>query len=297
MENALAALSEALAGTVERTAGAVAAVNGRRRHPSSGIVWEPGVIVTAEHNLHEEDEHTVTLAGGGTRQATLAGRDPATDLAVLKADTGGIAALERNGSPKPGSMVVAVGRGADVGPIAALGAVAATGGPWRTWRGGLVDSLLKLDIGVYPGMSGAAVVDAGGRLLGLATAGLSRSSVIAIPAVTMERVVRDLLATGRVRRGYLGVGLQPVAVPESIRSKTGVENTAALIVVSVEPGSPAERAGLLIGDVLVALAGRRVGDVDDVQAALGAESVGQTLEAALIRGGAVASARIEIRER
>jgi S1-C subfamily serine protease len=297
MENSLAALSEALAGTVERAARSVAAVNGRRRFPSSGIVWEPGVIVTSEHGLRDEDDHTVTLAAGGPRPATLAGRDPATDLAVLKADTGSVEAMERGGVGRPGNLVVAVGRNSEVGPIAAVGAIAAAGGPWRTWRGGLIDSLVRLDIGAYPGMSGAAVLDAGGRLLGLATSGLSRSSVIAIPAATVERVVRDLLATGRVRRGYLGVGLQPVAVPDSIRAKTGIENTAALIVVSVEPGSPAERAGVLIGDLLVTLAGRRVTDVDDVQAALGAESVGQTLEAALIRGGAAASARIEIRER
>ncbi len=293
MENPLAALSDALAAAVERAGRSVVTVNGR-----SGIHWQAGVVVTADHVLRGEDSLSVALPDGRTVSAKLAGRDPATDLAVVRAETNGLPVAERGDATlRPGNLVLAVGRSAETGATAALGAISALAGSWRTWRGGLIDSFVRLDMGAYPGLSGSAIVTAGGVVAGLATAGLSRSSVIAIPAATVDRIGNELLATGKVRRGYLGVGLQPVALPSHLREKLRISAKTALMLVNVEPGGPAERAGLLIGDVLVRISGHDITDVDDVQAALGAESIGAKLPATVVRGGELAEVTIEARER
>ncbi len=299
MESGLAALSNEVAGAVARAGRFVAAVNGRERVSSSGIHWRPGVIVTAEHTIRREEEITVTLPDGRTAAAALAGRDAGTDIAVLKADCGDLAVAEptaRN-EIKPGHIVLAVGRGSETGLSAAMGVISGVAGAWRTWRGGMIDRFVRLDVTLYPGTSGGAIVDTQGRLLGMATGGLSRVAGIAVPLETLERVAGELLAKGRVTRGYLGVGLQQVALPDHLRNRLGVSGRTGVIVLSVQPDSPADRAGILVGDILVALGGRPVTDTDDVQAALGADAVGRSLAALLVRGGERAEASIEVRER
>jgi S1-C subfamily serine protease len=264
-------------------------VHARRHIPSSGLHWRPGIIVTAEHTVRRDEEIAIVLPGGRTVPATVAGRDPGTDLAVLKAediDAPAVAA-EDTEAPRTGHIVLAVGRGSQGGVTAAMGIVSATADAWRTWRGGLIDRLVRLDLALYPGLSGAAVVDAQGRLIGIATGGLTRTAAVAIPLSTVQRVAAELLATGRVRRGYLGVGLHPVELPER----------RGLIVVSVEAGGPADRAGILVGDILVALDGKPVADTDDVQAALGGESVGRLVRVSMVRGGQPAETGVTVGER
>ncbi len=291
MEQGLTDLSNAIAGAVARAGGAVVAVNARQRMASSGVLWKPGVIVTAEHTVRRDEEITVTLASGNTVPATLAGRDAGTDLAVLKADCGDAAAIE----PAPaeelraGEIALVVGRGIDTGVNASMGVVSAVAGPWRTWRGGMLDRFIRLDASLYPGSSGGAVVNADGLAIGIATGGLSRIAGIAIPLSTVGRIAEQLLATGRVSRGYLGVGLQPVVLSGG--------KTRGLIALSVEPGGPADRAGLLVGDIITAIDGKAVVDTDDVQAALGTEAVGRTLELSLVRGGAPATVAVTAGER
>lgn len=299
MEDVLGALSDALAAAVAGAGKAVVAVNGRQRFGSSGVVWRSGVIVTAEHTLRRDEEITVTLPDGASRPATLAGRDPGTDLAVLKADTGEIPPLAASSGEarQTGRLVLAVGRAVEAGPTAALGIISSVGGAWRTWRGGLLDQYLRLDLSVYPGLSGAAVIETEARLVGIATSALSRAGAIAIPAATIERVAAELLATGRVRRGYFGVGLQPVAIPERLRVAAGLKNAFGLMLVTVEPGGPADQAGAMIGDILVGLNGNAISDLDDVQAALTSEAIGKTVEAAVIRAGAVTRLGIQVGER
>src|SRR6202162_74419 len=254
MENPLIALSIELAAAAERAGRSVVAVNARWRNASSGVIWRSGVIVTADHTIRRDEEIHVTVPDGSTAAAELAGRDPGTDLAVLKVETAD-APIARSSAPdsiKTGNLGLAIGRSEQTGVSAAMGVVSNVSGPWHTWRGGKLDRFLRLDIGLYPGVSGAAVVDAEGKLIGIATAGLSRTSLLAIPAATIDRVTDELLRQGHIARGYLGVGLQPIPLPEHLRTKLKSAE-GGLIVLSVEPDGPAGQAGVLIGDVLIAL--------------------------------------------
>ena len=290
--DALLSLSNDLAAAVERAAPAVVAVHARRL-PSTGIHWRPGIVVTAEHTVRTAEDITVTMADGRSLPAVLAGRDPGTDLAVLRvADAGSVVAtLGDDTALKVGHMVLALG----YGPRASWGVISALGPRWRSWRGGDIDRLVRLDLVLYPGFSGGPLVDAAGRVVGLNTSGLARETRLALPVTMVTRVADELLRTGHVSRGYLGLGMQPVRLPEPLRAQLGLGD-GALIVVMVEPSGPAARAGLLLGDVLVALDGGPVGDLEDVQARLGSDRVGAEISAVVLRGGVRTELRITVGE-
>lgn len=277
MQNSLTNLSDELAGVVEHAGASVVAVYGGGRMPSSGVHWSPGLIVTAEHSLRRDEEIRVGLADGRTIAAELAGRDPGTDLAVLKIDAGALATLgsARQNAPKTGNIVLAVGRHRDIGVCAAMGIVSVVGPGYQTWRGGKLDSFLRLDLELYPGCSGALVVDSAGQAVGVASSVHSRIAPVAIPAATVDRVASELSKRGYVARGYLGVGMQPVALPDG----------AGLIVVSVEKDSPAAKAGFVIGDILLALNGNALRDTRDVQTFLAGDNIGKSVAASILRGG------------
>jgi serine protease Do len=295
----LQSLSDCLADIVERVGRSVVAVQGRHRMASSGVIWASGVVVTAAHTVKRDEGIGVTLADGRTVAAALAGRDSGTDIAVLKLDAADLAPVERGAaaSLKAGHFVLAVARADGPNVSADCGVIGSVGGPWRTWRGGQLDAYVRLDGGLSPGFSGAALADARGQVAGMCTSGLARGPGIVVPAATIERVAGELLAKGRVSRGYLGVGTQPVHLSDAWVGKLGLSSSRGLLVVSLEPGGPAERAGVLIGDVLVGLEGRPIRDMDDVQAALGSEQIGQPLKAALIRGGEPKECAIVVGER
>jgi S1-C subfamily serine protease len=286
----LSAFSNDLAGAAERAARAVVAVHGRQHMPSSGVLWRKDVVVTAEHALKRDEEITVTLPDGRNVAATLAGRDPGTDLAVLKVDAGAssVAELGDTASLKIGHMVLALGRSGERGISASLGVISGLGGAWRTWRAGHVDQLVRLDVTLYPGFSGGPLVDGEGRIVGINTSGLSRVMAVAIPVATVNRTVKDLLEKGRIARGYLGLGMHPVRLPDG---------RAGVIVIHVQPDSPAGKAGVFVGDVLLTLNGAPLTDNDDVHAQLGPESIGKRLQAAIVRGGADTKLEIAVGER
>jgi len=286
MDNALVALSNELASAVQEAGRSVVTVNARPRAASSGVHWRQDVIVTAEHTVKHEEDITIGLPDGSVVPATLIGRDPGTDIAVLKAEnlTNPVATFG-DGEVKPGALTLIIGRSKDSGVNATMGVISAVSGPWRTWRGGMMDRYIRLDATLYPGTSGGAVVDTQGQILGIATSGLSRLAGLAVPLSTVSRVVNELLTKGHISRGYLGVGLQSLAAP------------AGLIVLSLEPGGPAEKAGVLIGDIVVALDGKPVKDTDDVQSVLEPDYVGKEVKASLVRGGAAAEVSITIGER
>jgi S1-C subfamily serine protease len=298
--SALLALSNGLAEAVARAGQTVVAVYGRPRMPSSGVHWRSGVVVTAEHTLKRDEDLSVGLPDGRTVPAVLAGRDPSTDLAVLKlqgeefptAEIGDAAAL------RVGHMVLAVARPGERGRglSASWGVISALGGPWRTWYGGQVEQFIRLDLTLYPGFSGGPLVDAHGRVVGINTSG-PRSMALTISRLTVDRVVDQLLEKGRIVRGYLGLGMQPVRLPESLKRSLNLPRTGGVIIVAVEPDSPAERAGLLIGDILIALEGVTVSDTADVQALLGPERVGTTVGASIIRAGQLLERAITVGER
>lgn len=289
MTNELAALSNDLAAAVERAGKSVVAVHARPRFSSAGVIWRPGVIVTAEHTVRREEEITVTLPDGTDRPVTLAGADAGTDIAVLKlAEAGVEVATQSLAELLPGYLAMAIGRSENSGVNATLGIISAVSGSWRTWRGGRLDQYIRLDLNMYPSSSGGAVIDTSGAVIGIATSGLSRIAGLAIPASTINRVTGEILSRGHVARGYLGVGLQPVSV---------TDHQKGLIVLSVEQDGPAGKAGLLVGDILVALGGKTVADTGDVQTALESVAVGQPIEAALLRGGAARQVTITVGER
>lgn len=272
--------SNTLAEKVAQAARFLVAVNGGHRLASSGIAWGNGVIVTADHTVRRDEDLTVTLPNQQTVPARLIGRDPGSDLAVLHTETDGLAAPEYSdpASLQVGQMVLAVGRRGENGPSASFGVISALGGPWRTWRNGQLERFVRADLNLYPGSSGSALVDMQGRVIGMNTAGLTRNWSVTIPRSTIDYTVTALQTHGQVSRGFLGVGLHPVQLPDE---RTG------LIVLSVEPGGPAASSGLLVGDILLALAGQSLGDTDDVQAQLGPERVGKEIPATISRGGSV----------
>jgi S1-C subfamily serine protease len=288
--NPLLELSNELARAVEIGEQAVAAVHGRPHVPSSGIIWRAGVIVTTDHTLKRDEDLTVTLPDGRNLPASLAGRDGSTDIAVLRlADGQGDAAKTvSDASIKTGNVVLALGRRGANGVSASFGVISAISGAWRTWRGGEIERFIRPDINIYTGFSGGALVDVLGRVIGLNTSGLTRGMGVTIPASTVSRVVDELLSRGHVRRGFLGVGLHPVVLPG---------DRQGLVILSIEPNGPANQAGIVVGDVLLTLAGTPVSDTDAVQSHLGSESVGKPLAAGILRGGTPLNIQVTPAER
>lgn len=284
----LVALSEAMADAVERAAQAVVTVEGRRRLPATGILWrDGGTVVTADRVLERDEDLAVVLPGGQKAAATLAGRDPGSDVAVLRlGDTAAAPAeLAPEDSVKVGHVVLALGRPGTPVPVASFGIVSSLGGSWRTARGGAIEAYIRADLALYPGFSGGPLVHVHGRTVGLNSSHLAPGRAVAIPAHTVGRIVQTLLTQGRIRRAYLGVTSQPVLLPAAIREKAGLNQETGLIIVGVEPGSPADNGGLLIGDVLVALGGQVVADGEDLQGSLGPQTVGKAITASVLRGG------------
>ncbi|MFB2976040.1 S1C family serine protease [Microseira sp. BLCC-F43] len=297
--NAIVTLSNNLADAVERAGGAVVGINARQRMTSSGVHWRSGFIVTADHTIRRDDEITVILPDNRTVTATLAGRDTSTDLAVLKLEEIDFptAAIGDVDSLKVGNIVLALGRSSDRSLTASWGVVSAKGGAWRTWRGGQIDQLLLPDLTLYPGMDGGPLVDSSGCVVGINTAGLSRRSDVTIPVSTVNRVVNQLLEAGHIKRGYLGVGMQPVRLPDVLIKQLNLSSGGGAIAVNIEPNGPADKAGMLLGDVIVSLDDNPINDTYDVLAMLGSDSVGKTMQARVIRGGILVELGITVGER
>jgi serine protease Do len=295
MEQVLSNFSANLADLVERAGKSAVAIEARHRIGSSGFLWKPGIIVTADHTIRRDEAIPVILPDGARASAELAGRDPGTDLAVLRIESASAPELTAAPALRTGEIVLAIGRH-EPGVLAAMGIVSTAGGPWKTWRGGQLDSLLRLDIGAYQRSSGSILVDTQGRFAGMLTAGLTRTAPVAIPAATIDRVATELAEHGRVARGYLGVGLQPIPLPQTFAKALNREQREGVIVLSVQPDGPAESAGFLLGDVLVEIGGHAVTDTDDVQTAL-VGAIGKELTAIVFRGGERTELQVTVGER
>lgn len=283
MSNAVE-LSNVLAAAVDRAAPSVVRVDARRRGPAAGVVYGDGQVVTAHHVVEWDEGIEVILADGARVAATLVGRDPTTDLALLKVAASGLAAAGWADSSglRVGHLVLAVSRGSQ-GPRAGHGIVSAIGGAWRTMAGGLVDAYLETDVALFAGYSGSLLVDAAGVALGLNTAGLVRGAGVALPAATLRRVVDTLAAHGHVRRGYLGIGTMPVRLDPEPAAALGQD--AGLMITSVQAGTPAAQAGLMMGDVLLALDGAALQRPRDLLARLDEQAVGRQVTLRVLRAG------------
>ena len=297
MAEVLNEFSRALADAVEAGGRSTVRVEARRRLPASGVIWSPdGVIVTAHHVVEWDNNITVGLPDGRSVAARLVGRDPATDLAVLRADASGLEAapLADDEGLRVGHLVLSLGRpGRTV--QATLGIVSALGQAWRTMGGGQIDRYLQTDTAMYPGFSGGPLVDAAGRVLGINSSALLRGISLTVPVATVRRLVETLLAHGHVPRGHLGVKVQPVRLPSAVATRIGQET--GVLLLSVEAGSPAERAGLLLGDTIVALDEQPVRDIDDLMALLSGDRVGSAVPVRVLRGGEVRDLTVTIGDR
>jgi S1-C subfamily serine protease len=297
MTEILSSLSEALADIADQGGRGLVRVEARRRLPASGIIWSAdGYLVTAHHVVRRDDDIQVGLPDGRTVPAALVGRDPSTDLAVLRAEATGLtpAAWAVPDELRVGHIMLALGRpGRTV--QATLGIVSALGDAWRTPAGGQLDRYLQTDVVMYPGFSGGPLVDPAGKVLGLNTSALLRGVSLAVPAPTVRRVVETLQTHGRVRRGFLGVGTQPVRLPEEVARQLGQET--GLLLVSVNPGGPAGKAGLTLGDTIVGLDNEQVRHLDELSALLSADRVGAEVPVRILRGGQVQELKVVIGER
>ena len=299
MSQELIELSNELAQLTDRAATRVVAVHAETRGSSSGIVWRSGVIVTSEHALRRDEEIQVTLPSGRVVPATLAGRDPSTDIAVLNCAEASSAVPEAGdvSTLKPGSLALVVGRTRVSGLVAALGIVSLVAPDRRTWTGGSLAPYIRLDVGLQPTAVGGAVISAHGDTIGLATPRFARFGAIAVPDSAINKIADTLLKKGRIPHGYLGVGLQPVSLPDTLRQSLQRKEKTAAIVLETQPDGPADKAGIVIGDILVSLAGHPVARPGDVQAILAGDAIGKSLALKFIRGGSVQEGSIVVAER
>ncbi|NPV77493.1 MAG: PDZ domain-containing protein [Anaerolineae bacterium] len=281
----LSQLSDELAALAEKAGQSVVLVNARRRQPASGVVYAHGLVLTADHVIQREENIAVELPGGEQLSALLAGRDPTRDLALLRLEkAAGQPALPFRASPKPGSLTLAIARPDSGGLQASLGMIMSVSGPIRRGHSALFDSIIRASVTPYPGFSGGALVDMHGNLLGLNTSGIAMGLLLTIPAAAAWETAAMLEAHGRVRRAYLGVRSQPVPLAPAQQIALGRPQAAALLLVGVEPESPAQKAGLLIGDLLTSLDGKFLIDPEDLQIALSGDRVGAEGLLEILRG-------------
>jgi S1-C subfamily serine protease len=296
MAEMLENFSKALADAVEAASVGTVRVEARRRLPATGIVWSAdGIIVTAHHVVERDENINIGLPDGSTTSATLVGRDPNTDLAVLRVQNKGLTLLAQANTSelRVGNLVLALGRpGTDI--LSTIGIVSALGDGWRTPAGGQLDRYVQTDVTMYPGFSGGPLIDVAGNLIGMNTSAL-RDVSLAVPIPTMTRVVESLLKHGKVRQGYLGVGSQPVRLPKALAQELGQET--GLVILSVEPDSPADKGGLLLGDTLVAFEGKALRHLDDLMGQLGSAAVGKTVTLRIVRGGQLQDVKVTVGER
>jgi S1-C subfamily serine protease len=295
----LASVSDELAGAVERAGAAVVTVDARRRHPASGIVWSgDGLIATANHVVERDEEIGIGLPDGRSLAAELVGRDPGSDLALLRVAASDLTPLSRSDvEPRAGHLALAIARPGPSGVMASLGVVSAVGGPLRFRGGATLDRYVQADVAMLPGFSGGPLVDSVGNLIGLNSSVLGRAGQLTVLTATIDATLATLLQHGRVRRGYLGVGAQGVRLPETLARALDNGQELGLLIVSVEAGGPADAAGLMLGDVILAVDGAAVGQVEQLQEQLAGDRVGKSIPIRIARGGEPREIAVTIGER
>ena len=296
--SALSDFSNGLTAAIESAAAYTVLVDARRRYPASGIAYAGDLVLTADHVVTREEDISVTGPDGKAVNATIAGRDPGSDLAVLRlAEKTLTAAKVADALPKVGALVLAVGRPSKAGMQASWGIVTAIGGPARTGRGGLLDEYIQTETVSYPGFSGGPLINTEGQVLGLNTSGLTHGTALTIPVKGAWRIADALAKHGSVKRGYLGVRTQTVGLPEAGQKALKRTQEQGLLVLWLEEGGPAEKAGLLVGDILVGIGGQQLSDPDDLFAALYSDTVGKPIGVEILRGGKPETINVTVAER
>jgi S1-C subfamily serine protease len=294
--NLLRTLSNQMADAVERVSPTLVLVNGRQGRPGSGIVYAQDLVLTADHVLEREEDLTIVTHDGRTLPAQFAGRDLATDLAVLRVANLGINPAVASTEPaRVGQLVLAVGRSANDGPMASVGIVSAVGGPLRIAQGTTLERYIRTDAIPYPGFSGGPLIDTQGAVLGITTTGLLNSATLAIPATIAWGIAETLAKQGFIKRGYLGISSQLVQLPEAQRAGRSEEH--GLLIVQVDEDSPAQKGGLLLGDILIAIDSHPLKDAEDLRSLLSGDRVGKTIPVEVIRGGKLQTLQVTVGQR
>jgi S1-C subfamily serine protease len=296
--NPLKSFSASIVQAVAKGGQSTVMVNARRRFPASGIAYEADLIMTADHVVEQDEGITITLADGGSLEASVAGRDPGKDLAVLRSSAAQLTPAEHlTQDVQVGQVVVALGRPSQEGIEASLGIISAVGGPVRTGRGGLLENYLRTDAIPFPGFSGGPLIDLEGRVVGMNTSGLAHGAAISIPANLVWADAENLVKFGYIKRGYLGVRSQLVQLSPDLQNALTRQQETGLLLVWVENGSPAEAGGLIVGDVLVGVDGHPVADHDELMVGLGGETVGKAISIEVLRGGKPFTVQVKVGER
>jgi S1-C subfamily serine protease len=297
MANPLTDFSNGLAAAVEKGGANTILVDARKRYPASGIAYAEDLILTADHVVTREDDIKVLLPDGKSLRPTIAGRDPGSDLAVLRLAEKALSPAKTSDEVKVGQLVLALGRPNSEGMQASWGIVTSINGPTRTFRGGMLDEYIRSETTPYPGFSGGPLVNTEGEVLGLNTSGLTRGSSLTIPVKVAWRVADALAKHGTVKRGYLGVRTQPVEIPEAANQLLKRDQSHGLLISWLEEGGPAAKGGLFVGDIIVAVSEQPVADPDDLFAALTSETVGKSVAVEVLRGGRPESVNVTVGER
>jgi S1-C subfamily serine protease len=294
----LATLSDDLAAAVERVGRSVVAVNGRRRFPASGLAWAPDRVLTAAHVLERDTDLSITTPDNVQHTAHIVGGDRASDMALLRIDGATLSPIEHGaGDVASGHLVLAVGRPGTPSPIASFGVVSSAGGAWRTAQGAVLDAYLRADVALLPGLSGGALADVQGRVVGMLSSQLAGGDPVAIPIRTLDGLIQRILSGGSLKRAYLGVSTQPVELQEGLRQRLGLAQQSGLMLLGLEPGAPADRAGLLLGDIVLSIGGRGIEDGEALQMALGPDAIGNVTLVKIIRGGQLVDVNVTPAER
>ena len=297
-KNILVELSDAIADAAERAGKSTVLVDARRKFPASGIAFSKDLILTADHVVEREEDIKVILADGAEVTARLAGRDPGTDLAVLKLDRPEATPAEVSKTPaRVGQFVLAIGRPSTNGIESSFGTVNSIGGPVRTGRGSMLERYIKTDVVSYPGFSGGPLVNGDGTIFGINTSGFGNGGAITIPADIAWKIAETLAKYGKIKRGYLGIRSQTVEISADARKSLKREQGTGLLLVGLEADSPAGKGGLIVGDILVGVAGETVSHQDDLFVRLSGDVVGRSVAINVLRGGKLESVNVEIGER
>jgi S1-C subfamily serine protease len=295
-KNLLSTISNQMADAVERVSPSLVLVNGRQGRPASGIVYAQNLVLTADHVLEREEDLTIETHDQRTLPAHFAGRDLATDMAVLRvADLGLNPAVVSTETARVGQLVLAVGRSANEGPMASVGIVSAVGGPLRMARGATLERYIRTDAIPYPGFSGGPLIDTQGTVLGITTTGLVNSATLAIPAAIAWGIAEMLAQQGFIKRGYLGISSQLVQLPGAQRA--GRTEEYGLLIVQVDEDSPAQKGGLMLGDILITLDKHPLKDAEDLRSLLTGDRVGKTIPLEVIRGGKLQTLQVTVGQR
>ncbi len=292
----LRTLSDQMADAVEHVSPTLVQVNGRQRQPGSGLIIGPDLILTADHILERNDNLTIQLHDQRTLPAQFVGRDRGTDLALLRvSDLRTTPATPSTIEARVGQLTIALGRSNSEGPMASVGIISAIGGPLRTGTGTVLERYIRTDAIPYPGFSGGPLIDTTGHVIGMLTTGLANGVPLAIPYTIAQRIADTLVQYGHIKRGYLGMASQLVQIPAEQRANRSQEQ--GLLVVSVEDDSPARRAGLLVGDIVLTIDGQTINDFEDLHLTLNGERVGKAVPVEIVRGGTLQTLSVTIGQR